>query len=334
MEGAVGPFTAELIGGGRSNLTFTVTGADGRRLVVRRPPLGHVLATAHDMAREHRIISAVGATSVPVPPALGLCTDEAVNGAPFYVMGFVDGVVLDAAGRRRRLLDEERRATRQRRPHRRPRRPPRRRRRRDRARRPGPAGRLRRAAAQAVVDAVGQLEDPRAAGHRRGRHRAGADACRRSRASPSPTATTASATASPIPSAAASPPSSTGSCARWATRSPTSATSASTGPTPGRRRAATTIRRARRGFPAYADLLERYAAADRSRPVGDRLLRRVRVVAPGRHQRGRVRPVPPRGDGRPGHRSGRAGDVQGRHRGPRRVGAGGGATVALRGVPR
>ena len=65
-----------LIGGGRSNLTFHVTGADGRRLVLRRPPLGHVLATAHDMAREHRIIAAVGTTPVPVPPALGLCTDE------------------------------------------------------------------------------------------------------------------------------------------------------------------------------------------------------------------------------------------------------------------
>ena len=82
---------AALIAGGRSNLTFTVTGADGRRFVVRRPPLGHVLATAHDMAREHRIIAAVGTTGVPVPPTLGLCTDDAVNGAPFYVMGFVDG---------------------------------------------------------------------------------------------------------------------------------------------------------------------------------------------------------------------------------------------------
>ena len=63
---------------------------------VRRPPLGHVLATAHDMAREHRIIAALGPTPVPVPPALGLCTDEAVNGAPFYVMGFVEGEVLDS----------------------------------------------------------------------------------------------------------------------------------------------------------------------------------------------------------------------------------------------
>jgi aminoglycoside phosphotransferase (APT) family kinase protein len=96
VEGAVPPFTFSLIVGGRSNLTYAATDAAGNRFVVRRPPLGHVLATAHDMAREHRIISAVGPTGVPVPPTYGLCTDEAVNGAPFYVMGFVDGEVLDA----------------------------------------------------------------------------------------------------------------------------------------------------------------------------------------------------------------------------------------------
>jgi aminoglycoside phosphotransferase (APT) family kinase protein len=99
VDGAVGPFTATLIAGGRSNLTFTVTGGDGRRFVLRRPPLGHVLASAHDMGREHKIIAAVGKTSVPVPPALGLCTDEEVNGAPFYVMGYVEGVVLDSPSR-------------------------------------------------------------------------------------------------------------------------------------------------------------------------------------------------------------------------------------------
>ena len=60
VEGAVAPFAFDLIAGGRSNLTFRVTGADGARFVLRRPPLGHVLATAHDMAREHRIIAAVG----------------------------------------------------------------------------------------------------------------------------------------------------------------------------------------------------------------------------------------------------------------------------------
>jgi aminoglycoside phosphotransferase (APT) family kinase protein len=96
IPGAEPPFAFDLIAGGRSNLTYRVAGADGTRFVLRRPPLGHVLATAHDMAREHRIIAAVGTTGVPVPPALGLCTDESVNGAPFYVMGFVDGVVLDS----------------------------------------------------------------------------------------------------------------------------------------------------------------------------------------------------------------------------------------------
>ncbi len=94
IDGATGPFEFEFITGGHSNLTFKATGADGRRLVLRRPPLGAVLATAHDMAREHRIISAVGQTEVPVPATLGLCEDESVNGAPFYIMDYVDGVVL------------------------------------------------------------------------------------------------------------------------------------------------------------------------------------------------------------------------------------------------
>ena len=96
VENARGPYAYDLIAGGRSNLTYRVTDANGMRMVLRRPPLGHVLATAHDMAREHRIISAVGSTGVPVPRCLGLCTDDEVNGAPFYVMAFVDGVVLDS----------------------------------------------------------------------------------------------------------------------------------------------------------------------------------------------------------------------------------------------
>src|SRR5690349_25095222 len=94
VEGARGPFRFDVIAGGHSNLTYAVTGADGTRFVLRRPPLGHVLATAHDMGREHKIISALGPTDVPVAPALGLCTDDEVNGAPFYVMAFVDGLVL------------------------------------------------------------------------------------------------------------------------------------------------------------------------------------------------------------------------------------------------
>ena len=77
------PFGFALIAGGHSNLTYAVTDAAGRKVVLRRPPLGAVLATAHDMGREHRIIAALAGTGVPVPPALGLCTDAAVNGAPF-----------------------------------------------------------------------------------------------------------------------------------------------------------------------------------------------------------------------------------------------------------
>lgn len=112
VDDAVAPFRFELIAGGRSNLTYRVTGADGVAFVLRRPPLGNVLATAHDMAREHRIISAVGRTSVPVPLALGLCVDAEVNDAPFYVMGWVDGVVLDSVERAAQLpLDLRRTAS-------------------------------------------------------------------------------------------------------------------------------------------------------------------------------------------------------------------------------
>lgn len=85
--------SARLITGGKSNLTYAIS--DGsRHLVVRRPPLGHVLATAHDMAREHRVIAALSPTAVPVPPAIALCTDPSVIGAPFYVMEFVEGTAI------------------------------------------------------------------------------------------------------------------------------------------------------------------------------------------------------------------------------------------------
>jgi aminoglycoside phosphotransferase (APT) family kinase protein len=89
-----GALSAEVIAGGKSNLTYRLT--DGARLwALRRPPLGHVLPTAHDMAREYRVISALAGTAVPVARAIALCTDPAVIGAPFYVMSYVDGVVLD-----------------------------------------------------------------------------------------------------------------------------------------------------------------------------------------------------------------------------------------------
>ena len=70
VEGLVGPLSFDLISGGRSNLTFGVTDAAGRTVVLRRPPTSHVLATAHDMSREYRVISALRDTDVPVAPAL------------------------------------------------------------------------------------------------------------------------------------------------------------------------------------------------------------------------------------------------------------------------
>jgi aminoglycoside phosphotransferase (APT) family kinase protein len=110
VESLTGPYSFDLIAGGRSNVTYRGTDAAGTRFVLRRPPLGHVLATAHDMAREHRLITAVGKTSVPVPRTLGLCTDVEVNGAPFYVMAFVEGTVLDSVDKARQMAPEARRA--------------------------------------------------------------------------------------------------------------------------------------------------------------------------------------------------------------------------------
>ncbi|MEV0426216.1 phosphotransferase family protein [Micromonospora sp. NPDC050495] len=91
-ELAAAPLSARLIAGGKSNLTYLLRCGD-RAVVLRRPPLGHVLATAHDMAREHRVISALAPTDVPVPEALLLCADAEVIGAPFYLMEKVDGEV-------------------------------------------------------------------------------------------------------------------------------------------------------------------------------------------------------------------------------------------------
>ena len=101
------PLSFAQVAGGRSNLTFLVTDAAGRRVVLRRPPISHVLATAHDMGREHRIISALRDSAVPVPAALGLCEDEAVNDRPFYVMDFVEGHVLRSPADAEGALDED-----------------------------------------------------------------------------------------------------------------------------------------------------------------------------------------------------------------------------------
>ncbi|SCF38767.1 phosphotransferase family protein [Micromonospora mirobrigensis] len=107
-ELADAPVNGTLIAGGKSNLTYLLRVGD-RELVLRRPPLGHVLATAHDMAREHRVISALAPTDVPVPAALLLCADPGVIGAPFYLMERVHGQVLRSRVQTDPLTDGQRR---------------------------------------------------------------------------------------------------------------------------------------------------------------------------------------------------------------------------------
>lgn len=105
--GTVAPLRFERLAGGHSNLTYRIDDAAGRRVVLRRPPEGPLLPTAHDMGREHRLIAALGATDVPMPPALAMCTDESIIGAPFYVMGHVDGAVLHTAALAESTFPEE-----------------------------------------------------------------------------------------------------------------------------------------------------------------------------------------------------------------------------------
>lgn len=110
IEGIAPPLSFELIAGGHSNLTYAITDQRGQRWVLRRPPLGHVLESAHDVAREHRIISALAGTDVPVAPTAGVCEDREVNDAPFYIMAFVDGMVLHDAEVARQVPETQRQA--------------------------------------------------------------------------------------------------------------------------------------------------------------------------------------------------------------------------------
>jgi len=105
VAGVTPPLRYELIAGGRSNLTYRVTDGNGRHFALRRPPLSHVLPTAHDMGREYRVISALEPTVVPVPVTFGLCQDDDVNGRPFYVMEFVEGHIVRDAETAERDLD-------------------------------------------------------------------------------------------------------------------------------------------------------------------------------------------------------------------------------------
>ena len=87
------PLSFERIGLGQSNLTYLVCDAQERKWVLRRPPLGDLLASAHDVAREARILSALDDTAVPTPRVYGLSRDAA--GVPLLLMEFVDGLVVD-----------------------------------------------------------------------------------------------------------------------------------------------------------------------------------------------------------------------------------------------
>ena len=100
------PLTFTLIAGGRSNLTFRVEDAAGHAWALRRPPLHHVLPTAHDMSREYRLMHSLHPAGIPVPVTVGLCTDEAVNERPFYVMEFVEGHILRSAPEAEAAFDE------------------------------------------------------------------------------------------------------------------------------------------------------------------------------------------------------------------------------------
>lgn len=110
LAGLEPPLEFALIAGGHSNLTYRFVDRRGSAYVLRRPPLGHVLESAHDMARENRIVSALAGSQVPVAPTFGLCEDVAVNGAPFYIMGFVDGAVLHDATAAEKLSVPQRRS--------------------------------------------------------------------------------------------------------------------------------------------------------------------------------------------------------------------------------
>jgi aminoglycoside phosphotransferase (APT) family kinase protein len=104
------PVTVTPVAGGRSNLTSVVTDAEGRKVIVRRPPLTGVLASAHDVVREGRIIAALAASDVPVPDILGVEPDPEVTGAPFLVMQHVAGTVLRTSSEAAALTERARRA--------------------------------------------------------------------------------------------------------------------------------------------------------------------------------------------------------------------------------
>jgi aminoglycoside phosphotransferase (APT) family kinase protein len=86
-----------LLAGGRSNISYKLTDASGSSWVLRRPPLGHIMPSAHDMGREFRVLSGLNSVSFPTPKAQGFCADEEIIGSKFMLMDFVDGRVIESA---------------------------------------------------------------------------------------------------------------------------------------------------------------------------------------------------------------------------------------------
>jgi aminoglycoside phosphotransferase (APT) family kinase protein len=104
------PLRFQKISGGHSNLTYEVADSNNRRWALRRPPLGKRLGSAHDMGREHKVVSALAGTEVPVAPIAGYSEDDSVNGAPFYVMEFVEGPILRNQAEAEQHFDDAERA--------------------------------------------------------------------------------------------------------------------------------------------------------------------------------------------------------------------------------
>ena len=91
------PLQTTLLAGGRSNISYKLTDSSGSSWVLRRPPLGHIMPSAHDMEREFRVLSGLNSVSFPTPRAQGFCSDENIIGAKFMLMDFVDGRVIESA---------------------------------------------------------------------------------------------------------------------------------------------------------------------------------------------------------------------------------------------
>ena len=108
-EPVTGSLRGTRVGQGQSNLTYRIDDEAGRTWIARRPPLGHLLASAHDVAREHRIIAALQSTGVPVPATIGVCEDPAVADVPVVIMEHVEGTVIDDEEAARQIAPETRR---------------------------------------------------------------------------------------------------------------------------------------------------------------------------------------------------------------------------------